>query len=94
MMPAVCSDVCSIKCCPWSAVQGAHVCTSQCISRRWTCSRLPACVLLYSTQVEAIVSSTHELKERQETPDPPEALACVPTLKLSDIPREVSKVGW
>lgn len=28
----------------------------------------------------------------QETPDPPQALSCVPTLQLSDIPREVSTV--
>ena len=28
----------------------------------------------------------------QETPDPPQALSCVPTLQLSDIPRKVSTV--
>ena len=28
----------------------------------------------------------------QETPDTPEALACVPTLQLSDIPKEASSI--
>jgi len=38
------------------------------------------------------VANTHELKRRQETPDAPEALSCVPALKLSDIPKSVTKV--
>jgi Zn-dependent M16 (insulinase) family peptidase len=38
------------------------------------------------------VANTHELKERQETPDPPEALKCMPTLKLSDIPKNITSV--
>ena len=33
--------------------------------------------------LHAVVESTSELKERQETPDPPEALACVPSLQLA-----------
>ena len=43
-------------------------------------------------QVESIISNTHELKERQETPDSPEALQCVPTLQLTDIPKTITKV--
>jgi len=43
-------------------------------------------------QVDAVVASTAELKHRQETPDAPEALACIPGLKLSDIPRTITKV--
>ena len=39
-----------------------------------------------------MVKGTEELKERQETPDSPEALACVPCLQLSDIPRGITKV--
>lgn len=42
--------------------------------------------------IEAVVKSTLELKERQETPDPPEALACVPCLQLSDIPTKVTPI--
>lgn len=42
--------------------------------------------------IEATVRSTQELKLRQETPDPPEALACVPSLQLSDIPKEITSV--
>ena len=33
------------------------------------------------------MEATRELKERQETPDSAEALRCIPTLALSDIPR-------
>lgn len=42
--------------------------------------------------VDSVVSHTHGLKELQETPDSPEALACVPALSLSDIPKTISKV--
>lgn len=35
-----------------------------------------------------VVEATRALKELQERPDPPEALATIPTLKLSDLPRE------
>src|SRR5262249_26285225 len=34
----------------------------------------------------ATVENTKTLKRLQETPDPPEALATIPTLKLSDLP--------
>jgi len=36
----------------------------------------------------AVVEETKTLKRRQEQPDPPEALATIPTLRLSDLPRE------
>ncbi|BDA40898.1 Presequence protease, mitochondrial [Coccomyxa sp. Obi] len=42
--------------------------------------------------VEAVIKETKELKERQETPDPPEALSCMPSLQLSDIPTEASTI--
>ncbi|KAL7156785.1 hypothetical protein ABFS83_02G032600 [Erythranthe nasuta] len=34
-----------------------------------------------------LARATHELKLKQETPDPPEALKCVPSLSLQDIPK-------
>ncbi|XP_051146762.1 presequence protease 1, chloroplastic/mitochondrial-like [Andrographis paniculata] len=34
-----------------------------------------------------LARATHELKLKQETPDPPEALKCVPSLSLEDIPK-------
>jgi Zn-dependent M16 (insulinase) family peptidase len=37
--------------------------------------------------VENIVTDTARLKEIQETPDPPQALALIPSLKLSDLDR-------
>eukprot|EP00887_Chlorella_sp_A99_P003900 scaffold11.g3900.t1 len=43
-------------------------------------------------ELEAVAAATKELKERQETPDPPEAVACIPSLQLSDIPPEISRV--
>jgi Zn-dependent M16 (insulinase) family peptidase len=39
-------------------------------------------------EVQAVIDNTHELKRRQETPDPPEALARIPSLELSDLDRE------
>ena len=39
-----------------------------------------------SADVEAVVEATKSLKARQETPDSPEALSCIPSLQLSDIP--------
>jgi Zn-dependent M16 (insulinase) family peptidase len=39
-------------------------------------------------ELEALVASTRELRERQQTPDPPEALAAIPMLRLSDLERE------
>lgn len=35
-----------------------------------------------------LARATHELKLKQETPDPPEALRCVPSLSLKDIPKK------
>ena len=39
-------------------------------------------------ELEALVAATRELRERQQTPDPPEALAAIPMLRLSDLERE------
>ncbi len=52
------------------------------------------CVCVIHAQVEGVVTSTKELKEMQERSDPPEALQCIPTLKLSDIPKEITKVSY
>ncbi|MCS7055936.1 MAG: insulinase family protein [Thermoflexales bacterium] len=38
--------------------------------------------------IRRIVAETHTLKEMQLTPDPPEALAAIPSLKLSDLDRK------
>ncbi len=43
---------------------------------------------LSDEQLEQIMAETRLLREAQETPDPPEALALVPSLQLSDIERE------
>jgi Zn-dependent M16 (insulinase) family peptidase len=37
--------------------------------------------------LDAVVAATRALKLAQETPDPPEALATIPSLKLADLPR-------
>ena len=42
--------------------------------------------------LEAIVANTQELKRRQEMVDTPEQLALLPTLKLSDLEREVKSI--
>lgn len=34
-----------------------------------------------------LARATHELRLKQETPDPPEALKAVPSLSLQDIPK-------
>ncbi|KAK7366460.1 hypothetical protein VNO80_08450 [Phaseolus coccineus] len=39
-----------------------------------------------------LTRATHELRLKQETPDPPEALKTVPSLSLRDIPKEPSRV--
>jgi Zn-dependent M16 (insulinase) family peptidase len=39
-------------------------------------------------EIEALVESTRVLKLKQETPDPPEALATIPSLTLADLPRQ------
>lgn len=38
------------------------------------------------------MKETEELKKRQATPDSPEALACIPSLQLSDIPKEAASI--
>ncbi|GLI61559.1 hypothetical protein VaNZ11_003968 [Volvox africanus] len=43
-------------------------------------------------QLNAVIENTSALKELQETPDTPEALACIPALQLSDIPQSITKV--
>ena len=43
-------------------------------------------------QLLDVIRNTEELKLLQETPDPPEALKCIPTLQLSDIPATVTIV--
>lgn len=35
-----------------------------------------------------LARATEELRQKQETPDPPEALKSVPSLSLQDIPKE------
>jgi presequence protease len=40
----------------------------------------------------AAAEETAALRERQETPDPPAALACIPSLALSDIPKAAPEV--
>lgn len=39
-----------------------------------------------------LARATEELRLKQETPDPPEALKCVPSLSLQDIPKEPTRV--
>lgn len=39
-----------------------------------------------------LTRATHELRLKQETPDPPEALKTVPSLSLLDIPKEPIRV--
>jgi Zn-dependent M16 (insulinase) family peptidase len=38
--------------------------------------------------LQVVIVNTHELKKLQETPDPPEALATIPSLKLADLDRQ------
>jgi Zn-dependent M16 (insulinase) family peptidase len=40
-----------------------------------------------AAELDAVVAATRALKLAQETPDSPEALATIPTLKLADLPR-------
>ncbi|RMF86462.1 MAG: peptidase M16 [Nitrospinota bacterium] len=47
---------------------------------------------LRAEEVQAIIENTQTLKRLQETPDPPEALATIPSLKLSDLDRKVKTV--
>lgn len=39
-----------------------------------------------------LTSATKELRLKQETPDPPEALKAVPSLSLQDIPKEPTRI--
>lgn len=43
-------------------------------------------------EIEKVVAETEELKKLQETPDSAEALACVPTLAVSDIPKKAKSI--
>jgi presequence protease len=43
---------------------------------------------LSAAELAAVVETTQRLKELQVRPDPPEALAKIPTLKLADLPRQ------
>lgn len=42
--------------------------------------------------LQAVVESTRKLKEIQETPDPPEALAAIPSLTLADLDKEIKRI--
>ena len=48
--------------------------------------------LLEDTALQALVASTAALKERQEAPDSAEALRCMPSLALADIPRKPTSI--
>ena len=41
---------------------------------------------LSEEEVQGLIQHTTQLRDLQETPDPPEALATVPCLKVSDVP--------
>lgn len=43
-------------------------------------------------EVAAVARETEELRQRQETPDLPEALACVPSLQLGDMPTKAPSI--
>ena len=43
-------------------------------------------------EIEKVVADTEELKRLQETPDSPEALACIPALDITDIPKEAKSI--
>ncbi len=46
------------------------------------------CSTMNQEELRTIIDQTNELKRIQQTPDPPEALAAIPTLKLSDLDRK------
>src|SRR5262249_40405301 len=54
--------------------------------RRTRLAAVPA--QLTEEELRAIFEETRALKRFQETPDAPEALATIPTLKLADLPRQ------
>eukprot|EP00899_Mesostigma_viride_P012227 jgi/Mesvir1/21004/Mv08062-RA.1 len=43
-------------------------------------------------ELEQLVEATEKLKLKQETPDSPEALKCMPSLKVEDLPKEVKPI--
>ncbi len=43
-------------------------------------------------EIEQVIRQAQELKRRQETPDPPEALATIPTLRLEDLDKAVRTI--
>jgi len=43
-------------------------------------------------QIDAVIADTIELKQRQETPDPPEALATIPVLTLDDLDKQNKEI--
>jgi presequence protease len=47
---------------------------------------------LSEAELRAIIDNNRELKLRQETPDPPEALALIPRLTLDDLDKEVRTI--
>jgi presequence protease len=48
---------------------------------------------LSAEEVAQIRARQEQLAARQATPDPPEALAAIPTLRLSDLPREGARIA-
>jgi Zn-dependent M16 (insulinase) family peptidase len=45
-----------------------------------------------AADLQAVIEKTQELKRRQVAPDPPEALATIPRLKLEDLDREIKRI--
>ena len=43
-------------------------------------------------ELQAAIESTQRLKKLQETPDPPEALAAIPSLTLADLERNIKTI--
>ncbi len=43
-------------------------------------------------EIERAIETAQELRRRQETPDPPEALATIPTLRLEDLDRNIRTI--
>ncbi|RMG92320.1 MAG: peptidase M16 [Chloroflexi bacterium] len=43
-------------------------------------------------ELQAIIENTRALKQRQESPDPPEKLAAIPRLQLSDLDPEIKRI--
>eukprot|EP00798_Chlamydomonas_sp_ICE-L_P006877 gene6877-30852_t len=47
---------------------------------------------MVAKDLEAVVAETEGLKLRQETPDTAEALSCMPSLQLTDIPQKIKSI--